>query len=73
LQEHESIIRILIGEETIQNRLFPDYRWGTVKSLGAWGGDFVLVTGAPQNVLDYFMKEKKLLVLPLHPLMVSSF
>lgn len=73
LQEHESIIRILIGEETIQNRLFPDYRWGTVKSLGAWGGDFVLVTGAPQNVLDYFMKAKKLLVLPLHPLMVSSF
>jgi hypothetical protein len=24
--------------------LFPDY-FGEIKSLGAWGGDFVLVTG----------------------------
>jgi hypothetical protein len=72
LQEHESIIRILIGEETIQNRLFPDYRFGTVKSLGAWGGDFVLATGSFQQVQDYFFKEKGLMVLPLKALMVNA-
>jgi len=69
LQEHESIIRILIGEETVQNRLFSDYRGGTVKSLGAWGGDFVLVTGQPQVVQTYFMKEKNLLLMPLKSLL----
>ena len=72
LQEHESIIRILIGEETVQNRLFPDYRLGTVKSLGAWGGDFVLVTGSIQAVQNYFFKEKNLLVLPLKGLLASE-
>ncbi len=72
LQEHKSIIRILIGEGTIQNRLFPDYRFGTVKSLGAWGGDFVLATGSFQQVQDYFFKEKGLMVLPLKGLMVNA-
>ncbi len=72
LQEHESIIRILIGEETIQNRLFPDYRFGTVKSLGAWGGDFFLATGSFQQVQDYFFKEKGLMVLPLKNLMINA-
>jgi mevalonate kinase len=64
LQEHESIIRILIAQETVQNRLFSDYRQGVVKSLGAWGGDFVLVTGTTSEVHDYFGRHKKLLVLP---------
>ena len=31
---------------------FPDYP-GTVKSLGAWGGDFFLAVG-PRNSLKYF-------------------
>ena len=70
LQEHESIIRILIGEETVQNRMFPDFRGGTVKSLGAWGGDFVLVTGSRQEVQEYFISKQNLLVLPLKSLMV---
>lgn len=43
LAEHESIISELIGLEKVQSIYFDNY-WGVVKSLGAWGGDFVLVT-----------------------------
>jgi hypothetical protein len=34
----------LIGQPPIKQRLFPDYN-GAIKSLGAWGGDFILVSG----------------------------
>lgn len=40
---HEVIISRMLDIEKVKDRLFPDY-WGAVKSLGAWGGDFVLVT-----------------------------
>lgn len=43
LTEHENIIAELIGFEKVQSIYFNDY-WGVVKSLGAWGGDFVLAT-----------------------------
>lgn len=44
MQTHESIIGKLIGTTPIQNRLFSDYE-GAIKSLGAWGGDFILACG----------------------------
>ena len=43
IEEHENIISHLIGFEKVKAIYFSDY-WGTIKSLGAWGGDFVLVT-----------------------------
>ncbi|QXP72156.1 GHMP kinase [Polaribacter sp. R2A056_3_33] len=42
--EHEQIISSIIKLKTVKEKLFSDY-FGSVKSLGAWGGDFVLVTG----------------------------
>jgi len=42
--EHESIISKLIQIKPIKERLFKDY-FGAVKSLGAWGGDFILTSG----------------------------
>ncbi|MGA0211507.1 MAG: GHMP kinase, partial [Flavobacteriaceae bacterium] len=44
LQLHESIIGKLIGQTPIQERLFADFE-GKIKSLGAWGGDFILASG----------------------------
>ena len=32
-----------------QDLYFPDFK-GVIKSLGAWGGDFVLATQKPQMV-----------------------
>lgn len=40
---HEELIGFVLGEAPLKAKLFQDY-WGEVKSLGAWGGDFALVT-----------------------------
>ena len=54
MQCHERIIARCIGQEPVQKR-FPDFE-GTLKSLGAWGGDFILAaTEWDENqVKDYF-------------------
>ena len=40
---HEIVISEVLEMEKVQSIYFNDY-WGVVKSLGAWGGDFVLAT-----------------------------
>ena len=52
MELHESIISNLLGIPRVKNSLFHDYP-GIVKSLGAWGGDFVLVSGTEEQ-LHYF-------------------
>ncbi len=56
LQCHERIIARCIGQEPVQKR-FPDFE-GVLKSLGAWGGDFVLAATewGENQVRDYFKK-----------------
>ncbi len=41
LEQHEAIMSGVLKMPTVKQALFPDFE-GTVKSLGAWGGDFVL-------------------------------
>jgi mevalonate kinase len=41
MHQHEKIIATATGLNPVQELLFPEYK-GTIKSLGAWGGDFVL-------------------------------
>ncbi len=43
LRQHEQLISALLDLPPVQEQQFADY-WGVVKSLGAWGGDFVLLT-----------------------------
>ncbi|WP_194850916.1 GYDIA family GHMP kinase [Nonlabens antarcticus] len=50
--EHEQIIGELIGVKPVKERLFADYS-GAVKSLGGWGGDYILVTGT-ESSMEYF-------------------
>ncbi|MEK6624395.1 MAG: GYDIA family GHMP kinase [Bdellovibrionota bacterium] len=47
LRHHEEIVGAVLDQVPIKHRLFDDYS-GEVKSLGAWGGDFALVT-VPTN------------------------
>ena len=42
--EHEKIVSSIIKLKPVKEKLFPDY-FGEIKSLGAWGGDFILATG----------------------------
>jgi mevalonate kinase len=43
INEHESLISDLIGAPELRDMRFPDLP-GAVKSLGAWGGDFCMLT-----------------------------
>ncbi|OWW26310.1 GHMP kinase [Zobellia sp. OII3] len=55
MERHEALLSRTLQTPTIKQQLFRDYP-GTVKSLGAWGGDFVLVSGN-QNTPEYFKKK----------------
>ena len=56
MQCHERIIARCIGQEPVQKR-FPDFE-GVLKSLGAWGGDFILAATPwdEGQVRTYFKK-----------------
>ncbi len=59
MQCHERIIARCIGQTPVQKR-FPDFE-GTLKSLGAWGGDFILAaTEWDENQVKTYFKEKDL-------------
>jgi len=48
MYKHEMIISKLIGLEPVQQKLFSDYT-GAIKSLGGWGGDFIMCTGGEEE------------------------
>jgi mevalonate kinase len=56
LTKHEQLISNLVGLNTVKDELFNDYSKGAIKSLGAWGGDFVLATGTKED-MQYFLKK----------------
>ena len=58
LNLHEQKMSKILGLESVQEELFPDF-WGVVKSLGAWGGDFALVTSDKgKETTQAYFKEK---------------
>ena len=59
MQCHERIIARCIGQEPVQKR-FPDFE-GVLKSLGAWGGDFIMAaTNWDKSQVKAYFKEKGL-------------
>lgn len=52
LDKHEILLSDVLEQLTVKESLFPDFN-GTVKSLGAWGGDFVMVV-SKENSFFYF-------------------
>lgn len=53
--KHEQLIAATLQMETVKSKLFPDFP-GSIKSLGAWGGDFILATGSKETI-SYFTKK----------------
>jgi mevalonate kinase len=74
LLEHEEIIGKVLCKETVKNSLFPDFD-GVVKSLGAWGGDFVLAlsTRGSEYATEYFRKKSHGVVIPYSSLVRLPF
>ena len=59
MQCHERIIARCIGQEPVQKR-FPEFE-GVLKSLGAWGGDFILAaTVWDKSQVEAYFKKKGL-------------
>ena len=52
LQNHEIELSNILELPTVKEALFPDFE-GVIKSLGAWGGDFVMCI-SKENPTDYF-------------------
>ncbi|WP_394759472.1 GYDIA family GHMP kinase [Flavobacterium sp.] len=53
IEKHEVLLSEILEMQTVKEVLFPDFD-GTIKSLGAWGGDFVMVVSR-NNPIDYFV------------------
>ena len=55
IYDHEKLVADNLGMTPVKDLLFSDFN-GAVKSLGAWGGDFVLVASEDnfENVKKYF-------------------
>ena len=52
IETHETQLGQILKIKPVKEVLFPNYS-GSIKSLGAWGGDFILVTGN-DNTISYF-------------------
>lgn len=52
LNKHEILLSDVLEQLTVKEFLFPDFK-GTIKSLGAWGGDFAMVV-SKEDPLLYF-------------------
>lgn len=80
IEEHEEILAKRLGQPKVKDTHFSDFN-GSVKSLGAWGGDFVLVASSiPEDQVKEYFKSKGLeiclsyreLILPPHDLGASN-
>lgn len=52
LQNHENVLSSVLEMQTAKERVFYDFE-GVIKSLGAWGGDFVMAV-SKENPTEYF-------------------
>ena len=70
---HENHIAQTIKLPKAKELHFPDY-WGQIKSLGAWGGDFVLATSnrPALETKAYFAERQYHIIFPYQELIKSS-
>jgi hypothetical protein len=62
LQNHEIEMSSVLETKTVKEALFEDFN-GVIKSLGAWGGDFVM-TVSKDNPKKYFKEKGYDIVIP---------
>ncbi len=70
MEEHEAIMSNVLQIPTVKSQLFPDYP-GAIKSLGAWGGDFILAAGNGQT-LNYFVNKGFHTVVPFSKMVLLN-
>lgn len=68
LDQHEALIGNLLGIKTVKEEHFPDFE-GHLKSLGAWGGDFIMAATA-QDPTAYFKARGFHTIMPYRDMML---
>ena len=73
LREHDSILAILLGKKPASKAMFPGFP-GYIKYLGAWGGDFVLISwpGDVDELMRLLKKEGVEIVFPYKKLICNG-
>ena len=70
LTDHELIISNLINQKPIKEQYFNNFK-GSIKSLGAWGGDFILVA-SKDNPESYFKNRGFKTIIPFREMILKS-
>lgn len=70
LEKHEAIMSSVLEVPTAKKLLFPDFE-GNIKSLGAWGGDFILVASI-ENPTDYFKSKGFQTIIPYDKMILKQ-
>lgn len=55
IENHEQLLSELLKIDLVKNRLFSDFK-GSIKSLGAWGGDFIMAV-SQEDPTAYFQNK----------------
>ncbi len=73
VDEHENLIGAYLDKTPIKSEHFSDFE-GSIKSLGAWGGDFALVCSeqSPEKIKSYFSNKGFSTVIPYSELVLTS-
>jgi len=69
MSRHETLISKALGMQTVKTTLFPDYP-NAIKSLGAWGGDFIMAIGNDRTPY-YFNSKGYKVVIPYEKMVLS--
>ncbi len=74
IAEHEAITSKILKYPKVKEEHFSDFN-GQIKSLGAWGGDFVLATyqGPDEDIKSYFKSKNLDVVIPYKNLICDQF
>ena len=68
MDEYQDKLAVFMNQPKVKDLYFSDYT-GSVKSLGAWGGDFVLVTKR-KGFEDYFKQKGYNIIVPFREMIL---
>ncbi|WP_044402375.1 GYDIA family GHMP kinase [Lacinutrix sp. Hel_I_90] len=71
IDAHETLIGTITNQTPVKQRLFDDYKYA-IKSLGGWGGDFILATGTKNEVSTYFKGKGYHTIIPFTEMILES-
>lgn len=70
IDTHEAIMGKVLETPTVKENLFSDFE-GSLKSLGAWGGDFILAA-SDENPEDYFKAKGYEVIVPYREMILNA-